>query len=230
MTPKKPRVTPSASKQKAKRGKGRPSIEEGHVDGKEILIEKTCELLSKLPPKDVTRSAVAKAANVDPSLIRYYFKTHSQLLVAGFERATGEYNRILERESARFENTPEGQLRGRISALFQLNKIYPYYHRLLIEEIAPGKTAAARKSFADLTKNRKGAYSDLLKRGVEEGIFKETDPGLTFISIISMCHFFHASPEVVAMVTGRSTEDPKLADEYQEMVVDMIFNGIRKHS
>ena len=228
MTIKKTELVESAHVQIPKRGKGRPSADDNHIDGKEILIEKTCELLSKLPPKEVTRSAVARAANVDPSLIRYYFKTHSQLLVAGFERATEEYNWILAGETERYDNTPEGQLKARMSALFKLTAKYPYYHRLIVEEIAPAKTQAARGALDKLTKNRKAAYQDLLRRGKEEGVFREVDVNLTFIAIISLCHFFRSSPEIVKLVTGRSSNEDELADAYKDMVFDLILNGIRK--
>src|SRR5450432_3263821 len=52
---------------------GQPASSAGSV-GPEALIQLTCEMLTRIPPGDVTRAAVARHAGVDPALIRYYFK------------------------------------------------------------------------------------------------------------------------------------------------------------
>jgi len=49
--------------------------------------------------KRVGRAAVAREAGVDPSLIRYYFKNRSLLLLAAFKKLTDEYSGFLREES-----------------------------------------------------------------------------------------------------------------------------------
>lgn len=209
-----------------KRKKGRPSASKSMV-GKEILIEITCELLSKLPPQAVTRVEVAKSAGVDPSLIRYYFKNRSALILAAFEQLTNEYNNLLTVESAHFDNSPEGRLRSRVSAIFRLVKTYPHYHRLLIEEIAPMNTPESNEILSKLTQNRVDAYRNILTSGVEENVFKEVDVPLTFIAIIGMANFFTSGAEVVKIATGKEVIDDALAEQYQNLICDILLNGLK---
>lgn len=214
-----------STRKKKIRGKGRPVGKKLSV-GSDALVETTCDLLSKMPPKDVTRAAVAKAAGVDPSLIRYYFKNRSLLLLAAFERLTSEFTSLLEEELASHDSTPEGRLQARVSALFRLNAVYPHYHRLIIDEIVPMNTPESRKVLRNLTADRVNSYRQILKDGQDEGVFREVDTGLMFIAIIGMCHFFTSGSEILKLATGVKSADKKLAAAYQKLVCEVILNGI----
>ncbi|HTM96356.1 MAG TPA: TetR/AcrR family transcriptional regulator, partial [Croceibacterium sp.] len=62
-----------------RRGKGRPTASQSGV-GREVLITAARDLLQELPPAQVTSTAVARRANADPALVRYYFGTRENLL------------------------------------------------------------------------------------------------------------------------------------------------------
>lgn len=209
------------------RGKGRPSNQDLTV-GRDALIDKACELLSTTPPAQLTNAAVAREAGVDPSLIRYYFKTRSALLLAAFVRLTESYAGFLEEESANYEDTPEGQLCARVSALFRLTTTYPYYHDLIIEEIAPMKDPKARKVLSDLTDDRLGMYETIVETGIKEGRFRDIDTRLLFVAIIGMCHFFTKGSRIVKLAMHRDEVDTTLGEEYLNVACEILLNGIRK--
>jgi AcrR family transcriptional regulator len=43
-------------------------------------------MLTRLPPNNITRAEIARHMNVDRSLIRYYLRDRSTLLIAAAER------------------------------------------------------------------------------------------------------------------------------------------------
>ena len=70
-----------------KRGQGRP-VSGGNDVGRERLLVATEKLLRTMPPARVTISRIAREANADPALIRYYFGNRAALLVAVVDRVT----------------------------------------------------------------------------------------------------------------------------------------------
>src|SRR5262252_8404775 len=71
---------------RTKRKQGRPQKDMPAV-GRETLIAATRKLMKVMPPGQITRLDIARAAGVDPALIRYYFGDKSKLIVAAVLQA-----------------------------------------------------------------------------------------------------------------------------------------------
>jgi AcrR family transcriptional regulator len=194
--------------------------------GSDAIVDETCKLLAKLPPGKVTRAMVARAAGVDPSLIRYYFKNRSLLLLAAFKKLTDEYSGFLEEESAKYDATPRGQLCARVSALFRLNTTYPYYHDLIIEEIATMEEQEARDFLAELQRDRVGSYRAIVEAGIADGSFRDVDVNLLFMSIVGMCHFFTKGERILRQLQGGANVDDSTREAYHDLVCDVLLNGV----
>src|ERR1700722_11073192 len=121
--------------------------------GREALINRTCELLTQMPPNRITRAEVARHMGVDPSLIRYYFRDRSMLLLAAVEKLTAEFTQILEQQLQQAGPGPENALRARVSALLEFEISYPFFHRLLVDEFANLSSPAATRFLQQLTSN-----------------------------------------------------------------------------
>ena len=100
------------------RSAGRPRSGSQPV-GREALIEVTCELLKSHPPSAVTRALVARHSNVDPSLIRYYFRDRDSLMVAAAESIVARFRSIVAAAYARTDNSARDMLMARIGALLE---------------------------------------------------------------------------------------------------------------
>lgn len=212
-------------KKRGRRGKGRPTDPKLAV-GSDAIVEETCKLLVTTHPSNVTRAAVARAAGVDPSLIRYYFRNRSLLLLAAFEKLTTNYGQFLEEELQNYEPTPRGELCARVSAAFRLTSTYPYYHDLIIEEILPMKEKKAQEYVRDHHNRRIGAYRDIVRRGVADGSFRDVDVDLLFMAIIGMCHFFTKGSRVLQGAKGIDEIDSTLKDEYNDLICDLLIKGL----
>lgn len=216
------------SKPRKRRSIGRPANADSAV-GRDALITKTCELLSKMPPNEVTRAEVARAMNVDPSLIRYYFKDRSTLLLAAFERLTSQFLHMVEEATDSSDTSPTARLRARASALLRLETTYPFFQRLILEEVATMQNPAARKLLQDLTERGLSAYNDILQDGVKDGSLRAVDPLCVWIAVIGMCQFFVASAPIQALARKKSG-DKAFTDQYRDFICELIVNGLHNRT
>jgi TetR/AcrR family transcriptional regulator len=212
-----------------RRGIGRPAAGPKTV-GREALIDRTCELLTQMPPNRITRAAVARHMGVDPSLIRYYFRDRSMLLLAAMEKLTAEFSRMLEQELAQAVRGPEGALRARVSALQKFETTYPFFHRLLIDEFVNLNSPAAARFLQQLTAQAVAGYGAILEEGVSQGVFRQTDSAFLFLAAVGVCEFFVNGMPILRIALGKNFDEKGLGARYREFICDLLLNGIRAPS
>ena len=216
----------TASKKPVRRSIGRPSAKGGV--GRDSLIETTCELLRTLPPNEVTRIGVARKANVDPSLIKYYFRDRSSLLLAAAERLMDQSAEAVREAAAAAGNTAEGRLRARVSALLALNTDYPFFHRLIMDEVVNSHQPSARKMLRGMSERRLAGYSGIIQAGQDEGTLRNVDPFFLSIAIIGMAEFFASSIEIRKEAFGEDLDDTADRARYSDFIIDLLLNGLRR--
>lgn len=212
-----------------KRGIGRPRGKAATV-GREALVAKTCELLGKLPLKQVTRAAVARSVHAHPSLIRYYFRNRSSMLLAAFEHLTDQFLKIYEQESRGSDGSAESTLRGRVSALCRLDFTFPYFHRLITDEITTMQTPNARSALKRIIDRGVGEYSAVLERGVKDGSLRSVNVNFLFIAIVSLAHGFVTDSYVLDLVGDKSGKGRALSKQYRQFVCDLLLKGLLTRS
>lgn len=217
------------AKNSGRRSIGRPPASAPGV-GRQALIAKTCELLRTVPPDRVTRAEVARYAKVDPSLIRYYFKERSALLVAAAEQITLQYKQHMEEKIANSDGSPKSLLRLRIDSLLDLEMANPFFHRLIVEEIVPAKSQGAKQLLHQLTARGTAGYSAILEAGVRDGSLRHVEPAFLFLAIISMCEFFLTGLPILKIALGEDVDQQVLTKRYREFVLDLVLNGLRPAS
>jgi TetR/AcrR family transcriptional regulator len=210
----------------SRRGIGRPAAGPNTV-GREALIDRTCELLTQMPPNRITRAEVARHMGVDPSLIRYYFRDRSMLLLAAMEKLTAEFSRMLDQELAQADRGPEGALRARVSALQKFETTYPFFHRLLIDEFVNLNSPATARFLQQLTAQAVAGYGAILDDGVSQGVFRRTNGAFLFLAVIGVCEFFVNGMPILRLALGKNFEEKGLSDRYREFICDLLLNGIR---
>jgi TetR/AcrR family transcriptional regulator len=208
------------------RGIGRPAAGQQTV-GREALITRTCEMLMIMPPNKITRAEVARHMNVDPSLIRYYFRDRSTLLLAAVARLTAELSRLMDEELARSDLTPESRLRARVSALLKLNVTYPFFHRLMIDELVTLDTPAAVRFVEELTRDGVAGYTEVIDAGVKDGVFRRTSVPFLFLAVIGMCEFFVNGMPILRIVMGKDFDQRAISARYREFICELLLDGMK---
>jgi len=210
----------------SRRGIGRPAAGP-QVVGREALIARTCELLTQLPPNRITRAEVARHMGVDPSLIRYYFRDRSMLLLAAVEKLTGEFSQILEQELQQAGPGPENALRARVSALLKFEITYPFFHRLLVDEFINLNSPAATRFLQQLTGNAVAGYNAILESGRSSGVFRRAEGPLLFLAVVGMCEFFINGMPILRQALGKAFDERGASTRYREFICDLLVNGLR---
>jgi TetR/AcrR family transcriptional regulator len=207
-----------------KRPQGRPNEGKNAV-GPESLLRAARELLEKLPPAQVTRAALARHAGVDPNLIRYYFKDRDSLLLAVVDEIVNEESK----RSARVVQTgsPVERLRAQVRHLVEFHQRHPYFHRLLIEEIATWKSQRARRLFHRINQLTLKLYGTLFREGAKSKRLRALDPVFVHIAVLGMSEFFMSSKVLLEDAFGKGAAPSDYAQRYADTVVELVMHGAR---
>lgn len=202
-----------------KRGKGRPA---DHSVGRDALLETTKRLIKDLPPARVTISLIAREAGVDPALVRYYFGDRSNLLMAVAESMLAD-SRQAEVDPAE----PLVAIEQIIRRTAHFTSSTKHIHRLMVDELAGAKTAAIGEHLGELNR---GAVRDLDNLMAAEGKsrLRHVNPAFLHLALLGLFDFFASAEPVVRQLAPQGTDMKQVAAEYEDFVVDLLLNGLRK--
>jgi len=215
-------------KKSARRKPGRPLAQGSKRVGSDTIVQEVCELLRDFAPRDVTLLRVAQHAGVDRSLIRYYFKNRSTLLLAAARHLFSALKSELDsaRESAPAD--PEAQIRANAVALLRFQLEHPYFHRLMIDEIFVSDDPEAKAFFESLTTVALAALRATAHAAAREGETRAVDGAFLYIAMIGMCEFFVMGAPILKVAFGKDYDAEAVAGEYEKFIRDYVVDGLRK--
>jgi AcrR family transcriptional regulator len=227
---KRTRTPPDIGTRKKKtRGIGRPT-NKGSI-GKEVLIEKTAQLLRTLPPEKLSLTAAAQAANVHLTLLKYYFQDRTRLLTEVARHLTLKLGKQVEAAEDNRPPPPE-RLRIRIDAMVDFYFEHPFYHRLMVEIMAETEDPLAAELINVWMSRTLEIYRGIMDDGVEQGSLRPLDVSFTYLAMMGLCEQFHYSLRLLADRTGepssavQSAKSADAAKRYKAFLYDFVFNGI----
>lgn len=203
-----------------RRKKGRPTNGESMV-GRERILELTAEFLQQHPLAELTTASIARAAGVDPALVRYYFGSKDGLLNELVLRETAKRST----EGLRFlSDTGEVQerFRRRVRAVLESDAKSPFYRELLGARIFNQKDAGAQAVLDDLARRGESLAAKL----IEDGQLRHVDPAFLHMLVIGACSFFVTGLPLVAALRQRKNTGRTL-DEFADFLVDVLLDGLK---
>lgn len=212
---------PAAAAAKPKRSRGRPATRQGTV-GREAIVTSARKLLDKLPPHQATISSIARSAGVDPALVRYYFKSREELLLAVIEEILATWNFSHPPPAAGPAATLTAVVRD--IADFALN--VRSMQRLMIDECANAKSAEVRRRVRELNAGVVSRWA-LMLHAEREGSARATDPLFMHVAIIGMCEFFASAQAMIMPLVPSGIDAKKLAELYKDFIVRLVLDGMR---
>jgi len=129
---------------------------------------------------------------------------------------------------ARSDGTPEGLLRGRISALLQIGTRYRFALRLLLDLAMHNRQPEVLKSMLGLIEEGVNFYDRLLSAGQARGALRRLEPTFMTMAVLAMADVFTIQEPLFRAgkrLGLRSSRE--LQARYQEFMVDLIFNGLK---
>jgi AcrR family transcriptional regulator len=206
-----------------KRKQGRPQKDKPAV-GPEALIAATRQLMKTTPPAQITRLDIARAAGVDPGLIRYYFGDKSELIVAAVLQVGAELREQQAANVAR-AGTPSEKITRRIGTLLDTLFEDPSIHHLIIKSIIHGESKEARQLRDDMVHGGLKSLSAIIDQGVAEGEFRRVDPRFLFLAMVGVCSHPMAERELFGDLIGEEPTHRHL-EKYKEFVSQLFLYGL----
>lgn len=207
-----------------KRKPGRPQKDVPAV-GRETLIAATRNLLKTMAPSQISRLHIARAANVDPGLIRYYFGDKSRLIIAAVLDAVTE---LRDRQQANMTTagSPGEKLSRRIRVLLQALFDDPSLHHLILERIIHGKSKQASELRHDMVHGTCNALAAIIDEGVKSGEFRPVDLRFLFLVMVGACSYAMGERALFGELLG---EEPTRAhvESYGDFVAQLFLNGLK---
>jgi TetR/AcrR family transcriptional regulator len=180
--------------------------------------------VKSMPPGQITRLDIARAAGVDPALIRYYFGDKSALLVAAVLQAGAE---LRERQARGYAEgtSARDKIRRRIFILLETLYQDPSLHHLIIERIIHSKSKPARQLRHDLVYRTCDELAAVIEEGVAAGEFRRVDHRHLFLATVGACSFPMAERALFAELMGGPTGEADLR-AYADFVSDVFLDGL----
>ncbi len=214
----------SARSAKTTRSIGRPTGKSRI--GKELLIEKTAELLRTMPPEKLSLSVAARHAHVHLTLFKYYFQDRTRLLIdvaRTLSKDIGDRVAAIESDAT---SAPE-RLAIRIDTMVDFFLINPFYHRLMLEIMDNETDPLATELISVWMSKTLDIYRSLIDAGVAEGTLRPVDPHFTFLAIMGLCEKFRHASKLFGHREFLPDETPEgAAARYKAFVLDTILKGV----
>lgn len=204
-----------------KRGKGRPTASQVGV-GREALISAARALLQEFPPAQVTSTAIARRANADPALVRYYFGTRENLLFEVANQIGAETNR-----PPPDEGDPVELLAEMVHNTFKFTRSAKHMQRLMIEELDSASSAEVRDKMREWNRMPLSYYAKLQELD-DEGKLRDFDPLFMHLAVIGISDFFASGAPLIELLVPLGTDMEELGRRYEDFVTRMVTDGVRK--
>lgn len=214
-------ATRSRSAAGAGRSRGRPRAKQGTA-GREVIVAAARKLLEKLPPHKSTISSIARSAGVDPALVRYYFGSREELLLAVIEEILADWKFTRPAPSA----GPAAKLAAFVGDMLDFALNVRSMQRLMIDECASSTSPEVRRRVRELNAGAVSRLALLLHPDKQAGV-KATDALFMHVAIIGMCEFFAAAQPMITPLLPAGLGAKALTGRYKDFIVRLVLDGLR---
>jgi AcrR family transcriptional regulator len=208
-------------KKTGKRGKGRPTASDSGV-GREALIAAARALLQELPPAQVSSTAIARRANADPALVRYYFGNRENLLFEVASQIGAETNRPPPEEG-----DPVELLAEMVQSTFKFTRSAKHMQRLMIEELDSASSPEIREKMREWNRVPVSFYAKVQELDTD-GKLRAFDPLFMYLAVVGISDFFASGAPLIELLVPEGTDMEELGRRYEDFVTALVTDGLRK--
>ena len=223
-----PERTRGSARPARKRGIGRPRRDAAAAVGREVLVDCVCQLLRTHAPHAITYVSVARKAGVDPSLVRYYFKDRHELLVAATERLASLFDSTLSVAHIDPSKAPLEAILARASALLKLEVTYPFFNRLIVEEVVSSRLANAQALMEKFARRAIEACRRAIDTGVQQGRMRPVNPLFLHLAMIGICSMYVTGQPIMEFAVRKGIAGGASAEEYEHFLIDLLRAGLTR--
>jgi TetR/AcrR family transcriptional regulator len=172
---------------------------------------------------------VARRSGVNKTLLYQYVGNKDDLFTAALETA---YQSIRERQQdfvAR-KMDPEAGVRQLVHLLMSIWVEHQEYGKLLASEnFHGGKHVKRSKLIGEMYGQLVDALTDLLKRGAQQGVFRDNiDPVDLYISISSLSAYYVAHQHTLNAIFHIDVLAPKRLQQREDHIAEMVLRFVKR--
>lgn len=167
--------------------------------------------------------AIANSASVAPRMIYYYFQSKEGLYQAVLQRPATQFQQILEQLNLEQLPAPEA-LRIFLRTIIAYEISHRYRGMLLFQEANQNQG-----KYFQLTNWQQpiGYITQILEKGMQEGVFCKLDPYMTTLTIAGVCVFYanayenlkHLTPDVELLSS-------QMIEQYTQAAINLVLKGV----
>ena len=168
--------------------------------------------------------AIAAQTGVTKAMIYYYFQSKEGLYEAVMQRIGIQLESAFEPLMS--EQLPaESALKEAIRAGIAYGAAYPHrgmlwFHEAIQNQGKYGQLSGWQTSFWSLTQ--------ILERGIAQGVFRPLDPFLTTINVLGVCTFyFNAYENLKYIDSERQLLSPEMIQRQTTEAINLILTGVK---
>ncbi|MGH9887753.1 MAG: TetR/AcrR family transcriptional regulator [bacterium] len=205
--------------------------DESAEDVRRRLVAEARELFAQRGYGEVSIRELARAANVTPGMISYYFGDkqglYEAMLASVFEELLARVRELAAQQAQQAQGTRP--LEGLIRLYIATISSQPWVPALLLREIVTGDSAA-RARFVERFASRVAALiPGLVAAEIAAGELRaDLDPKLALLSLMGMSIFPFLAHPIAGKVLGYGL-DAAFADRLVAHTTRLFFDGVRAH-
>jgi AcrR family transcriptional regulator len=169
-------------------------------------------------------NAIAARAGVNKQLLYYYFSDKETLYAEVLERAYAEI-RVGEQELDLASLPPRAAMRRFIEFTFDYLVEHRYFVALLNDEnVHKARHITNSRQIRGLHQRLRKTIGNTLDRGFADGTFKRrVDPIDLYISIASLCYFYHSNNYTLSAIFGRDLSVPAQIKRRRQHIIELVM-------
>ncbi|WP_331775117.1 TetR/AcrR family transcriptional regulator [Sulfurospirillum sp. 1612] len=149
---------------------------------KKLILENAIKLFSTKGYGSSSMEELATMCGLNKAMIFYYFKNKQGLYDAVIEMVIDEIYQTVHHDEEKVQD-PMAELEYFIKTYASFACVHPYLPALLLRELSASGAAISEKLFFKMRKLFVH-FSDILRRGEEEGIFKDAIPMVLYFMVL----------------------------------------------
>ena len=198
---------------------------ETRANAREQLLAAASDLMRERDSLDISLIDLARRAQVNSALVKYYFGNKHGLLTALLDRDLSMAIEQLRALVAR-DIPPSQKMRLHLAGLVKMYFRFPYLNRLLMATIRDGSKERGDGIVSRFLTPIYQAYATMLAEGEAKGEFRPVDPKFFYFTVIGACDQIFSARSVLQSLHGVSEVDDDLRRAYTQHTTEMIMAGL----
>ncbi len=191
---------------------------------KKNILENAKYLFSKKGYDATSIGEIAKASNINKAMLYYYFKNKIDIYEIVMEDVLSSiYKEIMV--SDRCCDCATGDLKAFITIYAQFSSKHSYFPALLLRALSNHGKDLPDSVFTSCIKLFT-LFSNILKRGEEDGMFEDIKPMIIYCMVIGSLNMYIITQPLRKMAINKSKDIDTCADCSIEEIADYIFKKV----